>query len=700
MSDPVTLRREGAIAVITVDNPPVNALKHAVRAGLQKFFKEADADAAVQAIVLACAGRTFIAGADITEFGKPPMAPSLIEAITDIDNVSKPTVAAIHGTALGGGLEVALGCNYRVASKDAKLGLPEIKLGLIPGAGGTQRLPRLIGIDNALPIILSGNPISASQALQNGLVDEIVEGDLLAGAIAFAKRLASEQLSLKRASRMEEKLTEFRKNPEKFNELAAKAVGRNKGLKAPMAAVEAVKMTLSVPFEEAVKRERNMFIELLMTDESKSQRHAFFAEREASKVLDMPADTKAREIKRAAVIGGGTMGGGIAMCFANAGIPVTLIETTDEFLKNGLAKIRTNYENTAKRGGMSEADVEKRMALINGAVGLEAAKDADMVIEAVFEEMGLKKEIFGKLDAITKKGAVLATNTSTLDVNEIANSTSRPQDVIGMHFFSPANIMKLLEIVRGEKSAFDAIQTAIAIGRKIAKVPVVVGVCYGFVGNRMLHRRGVQADRLVLEGALPQEVDAATTEFGFPMGPFAMGDLAGIDVGWRIRRARGERNEVADTLAEAGRFGQKTGKGYYIYEKGSRTPIPDPEVEKIILDASAKKGIKRRPISKQEIIERTIYPMINEGARILEEGIASRPGDIDVIWLYGYGWPVWRGGPMHYADTVGLKHVRDRLAHYAKESGDKTLEPAKLLDRLANEGKTFASLANEMKKAS
>jgi 3-hydroxyacyl-CoA dehydrogenase len=700
VSDPVTLRREGAIAVITVDNPPVNALKHAVRAGLQKFFKEADTDAGVQAIVLTCAGRTFIAGADITEFGKPPMAPSLIEAITDIDNVSKPTVAAIHGTALGGGLEVALGCNYRVASKDAKLGLPEIKLGLIPGAGGTQRLPRLIGIDKALPIILSGNPISASQALQDGLVDEIVEGDLLTGAIAFAKRLASEQLSLKRASRMEDKLTEFRKNPEKFNELAAKAVGRNKGLKAPMAAVEAVKMTLSVPFEEAVKRERNMFIELLMTDESKSQRHAFFAEREASKVLDMPADTKAREVKRAAVIGGGTMGGGIAMCFANAGIPVTLIETTDEFLKNGLAKIRTNYENTAKRGGMSEADVEKRMALITGAVGLEAAKDADMVIEAVFEEMGLKKEIFGKLDTITKKGAVLATNTSTLDVNEIANSTSRPQDVIGMHFFSPANIMKLLEIVRGEKSAFDAIQTAIAIGRKIAKVPVVVGVCYGFVGNRMLHRRGVQADRLVLEGALPQEVDAATTEFGFPMGPFAMGDLAGIDVGWRIRRARGERNEVADTLAEAGRFGQKTGKGYYIYEKGSRTPIPDPEVEKIILDASAKKGIKRRPISKQEIIERTIYPMINEGARILEEGIASRPGDIDVIWLYGYGWPVWRGGPMHYADTIGLKHVRDRLAHYAKESGDKTLEPAKLLDRLANEGKTFASLANEMKKAS
>ena len=700
MSEPVTLRREGAIAVITVDNPPVNALKHAVRAGLQKYFKEADADSSIEAIVLTCAGRTFIAGADITEFGKPPMAPTLIDAITDIDNVSKPTVAAIHGTALGGGLEVALGCNYRVASKDAKLGLPEIKLGLIPGAGGTQRLPRLIGVEKALPIILSGNPVSACQALKDGLVDEIIEGDLTAGAIAFAKKVASEKKPLRRASRIEDKLSALRANPEQYGELAAKAVGRNKGLKAPMAAIEAVKMTLDVPFDEAVKRERNLFIELLTTEESKSQRHAFFAEREASKVLDMPRDTKAREVKRAAVIGGGTMGGGIAMCFANAGIPVTLIETTDEFLQNGLAKIRTNYENTAKRGGLTQADVEKRMSLITGAVGLEGTKDADMVIEAVFEEMGLKKEIFGKLDQITKPGTVLATNTSTLDVNEIANSTSRPQDVVGMHFFSPANVMKLLEIVRGEKTAFDVLQTAITVARKIAKVPAVVGVCYGFVGNRMLHKRGVQADRLILEGALPQEVDAAITEFGFPMGPFAMNDLAGIDVGWRIRRARGERNEVADTLAEAGRYGQKTGKGFYIYEKGSRTPIPDPEVEKIILDASARKGITRHPISKQEIVERLIYPMINEGARILEEGIASRPGDIDVIWLYGYGWPIWRGGPMHYADTVGLKHVRDRLAHYAKESGDASLEPAALLNRLADEGKTFSSLGSEMKKAS
>ncbi len=699
MSEPVTLRREGAIAVITVDNPPVNALKHAVRAGLQKLFKEADADASVQAIVLGCAGRTFIAGADITEFGKPPMAPSLIEAITDIDNVSKPTVAAIHGTALGGGLEVALGCNYRVASKDAKLGLPEIKLGLIPGAGGTQRLPRLIGIEKALPIILSGNPVSASQALQDGLVDEIIEGDLLAGAIAFAKRLASEQLSLKRASRMEHKLTEFRKNPEKFNELAAKAVGRNKGLKAPMAAVEAVKMTLSVPFDEAVKRERNMFIELLMTDESKAQRHAFFAEREATKVLDMPKDTKARDVKRAAVIGGGTMGGGIAMCFANAGIPVTLIETSDEFLKNGLAKIRTNYENTAKRGGLSEAEVEKRMNLITGAVGLEAAKDADMVIEAVFEEMGLKKEIFGKLDKITRKGAILATNTSTLDVNEIANSTSRPQDVIGMHFFSPANVMKLLEIVRGEKSAFDAIQTAIAVGRKIAKVPVVVGVCYGFVGNRMLHRRGVQADASYSKAHCRRKWTPPPPNSASPWGRsrWAISPASMSAGASAAHAARGTKSRIRSRRPAAS---ARRPARAIIYMRRARGRRFDPEVEKIILDAAAKKGIKRRPISKQEIIERTIYPMINEGARILEEGIAARPGDIDVIWLYGYGWPVWRGGPMHYADTVGLKHVRDRLAHYAKESGDKTLEPAKLLDRLANEGKTFASLASEMKKAS
>ncbi|HRF08718.1 MAG TPA: 3-hydroxyacyl-CoA dehydrogenase NAD-binding domain-containing protein, partial [Xanthobacteraceae bacterium] len=512
--------------------------------------------------------------------------------------------------------------------------------------------------------------------------------------------LAAEKKPLQRASRMEDKLAALRANPDQYNEIAAKALGRNKGLKAPMAAVDAIKMTLSVPFDEALKRERNLFIELLTTEESKSQRHAFFAEREASKVLDMPAGTKGREVKQAAVIGGGTMGGGIAMCFANAGIPVTLIETTEEYLNNGLAKVRTNYENTAKRGGMSDADVEKRMALITGAVGLEGTKDADIVIEAVFEEMGLKKEIFGKLDQITKPGTVLATNTSTLDVNEIAEATKRPQDVVGMHFFSPANVMKLLEIVRGEKTSFDVLQTAIAVARKIAKVPAVVGVCYGFVGNRMLHKRGVQADRLILEGALPQEVDAVTVEFGFPMGAFAMNDLAGIDVGWRIRRARGERNEIADTLAEAGRYGQKTGKGFYIYEKGSRTPIPDPEVEKIILDASARKGIKRRPVSKQEIVERLIYPVINEGARILEEGIASRPGDIDVIWIYGYGWPVWRGGPMHYADTVGLKHVRDRLAYYAKETGDPSLEPSALLNKLADEGKTFASFASGMQKAS
>lgn len=700
MSDPVTLRREGAIAIITVDNPPVNALKHAVRLGLSQKFKEADADANVQAIVLTCAGRTFIAGADITEFGKTPMAPSLIEVITDIDNVKKPTVAAIHGTALGGGLEVALGCHFRIATKDAKFGLPEIKLGLIPGAGGTQRLPRLIGIEKALPIILGGNPVGATQALNDGLINEIVEGDLVQGAIAFAQKIVTEKRPLIRVSDMEDKLASVRANPASYGELAARAVGRNKGLKAPMAAVEAIKMTLDVPFAEALKRERSAFIELLTTEESKSQRHAFFAEREATKVLDMPAGTKARDVKQAAVIGGGTMGGGIAMCFANVGVPVTLIETSEDALKAGLAKIETNYRNTAKRGGITEADVEKRMNLVKGAVGLEAAKDADFVIEAVFEEMGLKKEIFGKLDQIAKKGAVLATNTSTLDVNEIANATGRPQDVVGTHFFSPANIMKLLEIVRGEKTAFDTLQTAIAVARKIAKVPVVVGVCYGFVGNRMLHKRGVETDRLILEGALPQEVDAAIVEFGFPMGAFAMNDLAGIDVGWRIRRSLGQRNEVADTLAEAGRYGQKTGKGFYIYEQGSRTPIPDPEVEKIILDASARKGFTRRKIDKQEIIERAIYPMINEGARILEEGIASRPGDIDVIWLYGYGWPVWRGGPMHYADTVGLKHIRDRLAFYAERSADETLKPAALLDKLASEGRTFASLAEDMKKAS
>ncbi len=689
MADFVSTRRDGSVAIIIVDNPPVNALRQEVRAGLKDHFAAAAQDKTVEAIVLACAGRTFIAGADISEFGKPMAPPGLSDVIEVMENIKKPTVAAIHGTALGGGLETALGCHFRVAAPSARLGLPEVKLGILPGAGGTQRTPRLVGLEKAMTMIVSGEPIPAKDALASGLVDEIVEGDLTAGAVAFARKALAEKRPLVRVrDRTVEPV-----DAAKLDELTASLLKRARGLHAPAAAAKAVRWTLDVPFDEGLRRERDTFLELVRGDQSKAQRHIFFAEREAAKVLDMPKDTKAREIKRAAVIGAGTMGGGIAMCFANAGIPVTVVEAAQDALDRGLGIIKKNYQSTVARGGLKQEDMDRRVGLIQGTTDFGAVKDADIVVEAAFEEMALKKKIFGDLDRLTKKDAVLATNTSYLDVNEIARATNRPGAVLGMHFFSPANVMRLLEIVRGAQTAPDVLSTAIDVGRKIGKVPAVVGVCHGFVGNRMLRVRGIEAERLLLEGALPQDVDGALTGFGFPMGPFAMGDLAGLDVGYRVRKALGERNEIADTLVEQGRHGQKTGRGFYIYEAGSRTPTPDPEVEKLIVDTAARLGVKRRTIGREEILERLLYPMINEGARILEEGIAMRPGDIDVVWVYGYGWPVWTGGPMFHADLVGLAKIRDRLAAFAKQSGDKTLEPAPLLARLAGEGRTFASLA-------
>jgi 3-hydroxyacyl-CoA dehydrogenase len=685
--------RPGAVAVIVVDNPPVNALRHAVRAGLLDAFTRARDDKSIDAIVLAAAGRTFMAGADITEFDKPPQAPGLVEVLDMMDASKKPIVAALHGTPLGGGLEVALACHYRVAVPTTRLGLPEIKLGILPGAGGTQRLPRLIGIDKALPMILSGDPISAAQALEYGLVDEIVEGDATQGAIAFARRILVEKRPLRRARDLEDKLKPYRDNPKAFDEVVAKSAKRTRGLAAPAAAIESVRWSFELPMEEAERRVREKFAELRDGDQSKAQRHIFFAEREAAKVPDMPAGTKPREIKRAAVIGAGTMGGGIAMCFANAGVPVTIIETSREALDRGLATIAKNYQNTVTRGGLKADDMERRLKLMNGVTDLGAAGEADIVVEAVFEEMDLKKQVFGKLDKIAQPNAVLATNTSYLNVNEIAQSTQRPPSVLGMHFFSPANVMRLLEIVRGGATAPDVLATAVAVGRKIGKVPAVVGVCHGFVGNRMLHARGIEAERMLLEGALPQDVDGALTEFGFPMGPFAMGDLAGLDVGWRVRKASGAKAEIADALVEAGRYGQKTGRGFYRYEGGSRSPIPDQDVEKLIVEASVRHGVKRRNLDRKEIFERLIFPLINEGARILDEGIATRPGDIDVIWVYGYGWPIWRGGPMHYADQVGLPYIRDRLAEIAARAGNKKLEPAPLLTKLAQSGGKFATFA-------
>ncbi|WP_315722137.1 MULTISPECIES: 3-hydroxyacyl-CoA dehydrogenase NAD-binding domain-containing protein [unclassified Bradyrhizobium] len=692
MSEVAKLDRQDIIGIVTIDSPPVNALSAAVRGGILDNVKAAIDDPAIKAIVLTCGGRTFIAGADITEFGKPPKPPALNDVLSTIENSPKPVIAAIHGTALGGGLEVALACHYRVATKDSKLGLPEVKLGLLPGAGGTQRLPRAVGPELAVKMIVGGDPIGAAEALKSGLIEEIVEGPA-SGGVDFARKVVAENRPLRKLRDDDSKIAAAKADRSIFTNAVAAITKKSRGLEAPFAAADAVGYAIDLPFDEGLKREREGFLKLVASDQSKAQRYAFFAEREAAKIAGVPEGTKGRKVERVAIIGAGTMGGGIAMSFANAGIPVTLIETAEEQLKRGMGIMQKNWEATAARGGIPADAPAKRMALIDGKVGLENVKDADLVIEAVFETMAVKKEVFGKLDQYAKPGAVLASNTSYLNIDAIAAETSRPQDVLGMHFFSPANVMKLCEIVRADKTAPDALVTAVSIARKIAKVPAVVGVCDGFVGNRMLAQRGKQAEKLLFEGALPQQVDAVVTKFGMPMGPFAMGDLAGLDIGWRSRKDRGIKSEIADALCEAGRFGQKTGKGYYKYEAGSRAPLPDPDVEKLIDETLAKLGLKRRAVSDEEILERMMYPMINEGAKILAEGIAARPSDIDVVWLYGYGWPIYRGGPMYWADSVGLKHIAERLAFYAKETNDPSLEPAPLLKRLADEGKTFASLA-------
>ena len=689
ISQSVSLDRQGRIAVVTVNNPPVNALSHHVRQGLRDAINQAAGDSGAAAIVIACAGRTFIAGADITEFGKPPQEPTLSQVQDVIERSPKPIVAAIHGTALGGGLELAMTCHWRVAVKTARLGQPEVKLGLIPGAGGTQRLPRLVGVEKALAMIVGGDPIGGEEAKRLGLVDEIVDGDLTAGAIAFAERVVNEKRPLRKVRDLGDKVAAARGKPEIFSEFRKSVARQTRGFKAPEACIRAVEAAVSLPFDQGLARERELFVETLNSPESKAQRYFFFAEREAAKIPDVPAETPAAEIRKAAVIGAGTMGGGIAMNFANVGIPVTVIEVAREALDRGLGVVRKNYEATAAKGRLTKDDVEKRMGLIQGTTDFNALADADLVVEAVFEEMPIKKDVFARLDKVAKGNAVLATNTSTLDVNEIASATRRPESVVGMHFFSPANVMRLLEVVRGEKSAKPAIATAMAIGRRINKVPVLVGVCHGFVGNRMLHQRGKQSERLLLEGASPQQVDKVLTDFGLPMGPFAMGDLAGLDVGWRIRKGRGERAPVADRLCEMGRFGQKTGSGFFKYEGGDRTPKPDPEVDRIIAEVSREAGVQRRSISVDEIRERLLYPMVNEGAKILEEGKAIRASDIDVIWVYGYGWPVYRGGPMFWADQIGLKTIRDRLLAFEKQTGSDFWRPAPLLNKLADQGRGF-----------
>lgn len=679
----------GPVAVVTIDNPPVNALGAAVREGLAKAIETANADASVTAIVIASAGKAFIAGADISEFGKPQAAPLLPDLLDAIERSAKPVVAAIQGVALGGGLEVALACHGRVALPVAKLGLPEVKLGLIPGAGGTQRLPRLIGAAKAFPVMLSGEPVSAGQALEYGLLDEIVSSDLVTAAIRLAEGLAAEGRRPV-TSADDERLTEA--DREAFEGLAKEALRKAEGMPTVPALVEAVRSAFLLPFAEGLAVERRLFLSLIADERSKALRHVFFAEREVAKVPGIGPEVKPREIARAAVIGAGTMGGGIAMCFANAGIPVTLIETGQAALDNGINRIAAIYDISVSRGSLTPEARKQRLALIKPAVGLAAAAGADIVVEAAFEEMGVKKQIFGELDKVAKPGAILASNTSYLDVPTIAASTGRPQDVLGMHFFSPANVMKLLEVVRPQGVADDAVATAVALGRKLGKVPVVVGNGFGFVGNRMLEQRTRAAERLLIAGALPHEVDAALVDFGFKMGPFAMADLAGNDIGWRSRKARGLKAAVADAICDAGWFGQKTGRGYYIYPQGARTGQRCPEVEALIARISAEQGVTRRAFTQAEILARLLDPMVNEGARILEEGIAARPGDIDIVWINGYNWPAWRGGPMYWADSVGLGVIAKRLEAQAAETGDKALEPAPLLKRLAAEGKGFASL--------
>ncbi|MEZ5801027.1 MAG: 3-hydroxyacyl-CoA dehydrogenase NAD-binding domain-containing protein [Nitratireductor sp.] len=690
MSEVANIERRGAIGIVTIDNPPVNALSHAVRSGLSSAISELAGDDAIKAIVIHCAGRTFFAGADIREFNSAPQEPHLPEVIQQIEDCPKPVVAALHGTALGGGCEVALGCHYRIAVPAAKLGLPEIKLGLLPGAGGTQRMPRLIGAKAALDLIVSGEPIGARKALDAGMIDAIADGDILEEAIGFARTLVDTAKQVRKISAEHGWTDRDREAIGEYDAHAAALIERKRGLDAPRACVESVRNAIILPFAQGMKRERELFMELKNGTQSAAQRHLFFAERAALKIKDMPRDVKPLAVMRAAVLGSGTMGGGIAMNFANAGIPVTIIDPAADALERGMATIVKNYERSAQRSGKGADWVEARMALITPSNSMEAAGDADLVIEAVFEDMALKKEIFAKLDAITKPTAVLATNTSTLDIIEIASATSRPQSVIGMHFFSPANVMRLLEVVRAEKTGFEALATAIAIGQKIGKIPVTVGVCHGFVGNRMLYARGAQVERLLVEGASPQAIDSVLVKFGFPMGPCAMGDLAGLDVGWRARKQAGRVAPIADAICELGRFGQKTGKGYYIYREGSRRGEADPEIDALIRQVGERLGVKRREISESEILERLIFPMINEGARILDEGIAVRASDIDVIWIYGYAWPVQNGGPMFHADQIGLKKICERLEAYAEATGDESLKPSRLIRQLAEAGKGFS----------
>ena len=688
--NPVTdLTLDGDVAVITLNSPPVNALSAAVRQGLFDAFTQANAEAAAKSIVLICDGRTFIAGADITEFGGAMAGASLPQVQEAIEGSSKPVVAAIHGTALGGGLEVALCAHYRVAVPSARLGLPEVNLGLLPGAGGTQRLPRVVGVETALAMMTSGRHVPAKEAKALGLVDELVEeGQLREAALAFARKVVAEGRPLAKIRDQNEKLEAAKGKPEIFAAFRKANARKFRGFLAPEYNIRCIEAAVNLPFKEGLEVERKLFLELMSGSQSAAQRYAFFAERQAQKIPDVADDTPVIPVNKVGIIGAGTMGGGIAMNFANVGIPVVLIEVKQDALDRGLATIRKNYERTASRGGITPEQVEERCALITGSLQMESLADVDLVIEAVFERMDIKKDIFNKLDAICKPGAILATNTSGLDIDEIAAVTKRPESVIGLHFFSPANVMKLLEIVRADHTSKEVIATSMKLAKKIGKVAVLVGVCPGFVGNRILGQRQREAQKLVMEGAMPWDIDRVLYDFGFPMGPFAMSDLAGLDIGWVKERSKGE--SIRDVLCEMDRRGQKTGAGYYDYDE-ARNAKPSPVTEQVIKDFIVKTGANPRDVSDEEILERCIYPMINEGAKILEEGKAIRPSDIDVVWQNGYGWPVYRGGPMWYGDHVGLPKVLAKMQEFHAKMGDQ-FKPSPLLEKLVAEGKSFKDL--------
>jgi len=659
----ITTRQDGDVLVVTSNNPPVNALGQAVRAGLADAMAQAASDDSIKAVVITCEGRTFFAGADITEFGKPPVGPSLPEVIDAIEASKKPVIAAIHGTALGGGLEVALGCHYRIAIASAKLGLPEVKLGILPGAGGTQRLPRVVGVEAALPMIVKGDPIPAAAAERIGLVDKLVADDQLAeSGVAFAKSVigaASHPVSSARTDKIDSSLGD-----DFFDNFRKTEMRRLKGFEAPEACVQAVRAAIDLPFEEGVKKERELFGKLVSGTQSQALRHVFFAERAASKIDGIAADTPALPINQVGILGAGTMGGGIAMNFLSAGIPVTILEREQDALDRGVSIIRKNYERSAARGKFTAEQVEQCMARLTPTLDMNDLADSDLVIEAIFENMDVKKDVFAKLDAIVKPGAILASNTSYLNVDEMAAVTKRADHVLGLHFFSPANVMRLLEIVRAAKTAPAVLKTAMTLSKKIGKVAVVAGVCHGFIGNRMLSPRQQAANAMLMQGIKPWDIDDALTDFGMPMGPFQMSDLAGLDLGWNKEKSNGET--IRDVLCERDRRGQKTGKGFYDYDENRRR-TPSAEVEEIIAGFVAKSGEAPQSYSAEEIRNRLLFPMVNEGAKILEEGMAQRASDIDTVWINGYGWPAYTGGPMFWADTIGLDVVVEGLKAYGHE---------------------------------